>query len=203
MIKILTHYTENWQSLAEITLPVLTEYCEKYGYELCVRKVPEYSVYSGVDKLEMINRNLFYGDIGLVLDCDTLLTNFNTKVEDFLEDGKDWYMSEGLNAGVFIIRQTPVNEKIIDLIVEEIRCEIYHCEQDAFENHSKHIPNFCVKKHPCFNSYLPELYGHIEKPEEVTEEQGRWVEGKSFILHLPSLGMNQRLEIMKSIKITK
>lgn len=199
MVKVLIHYTTNWDEIANIVVPNTKEYCEAHGYLLCVRKVPNYPKYTGVDKLEMINRNLFYGDIGLIIDCDAIITNHAIKVEEFLEEGKDWYMSDGLNAGVFIIRQTPINEKIIDVIIEEIKCGIYHCEQDAFENHSKHIPNFCIKPHPCFNSFIPELYGHISNPEEITAEKGRWEPGQ-FICHVPSFSIEDRVKVLSELK---
>jgi len=200
MIYVLMHHTTNWHELTAITKPIMQEYCDDYGYELNIKEVPAYSVYTGIEKLKQIVDLLKEGDIALVMDADACITNLTIPIESFLEDGKDLYLSEGLNMGVFLVRSTPMNISIIELMISEIESGIFNCEQDAIQFHRKHIPNLCIKKHPCFNSYLSELYPEI--PQPVTEQQGQWVEG-SYILHLPALSLEKRVEIMKNIKITR
>lgn len=194
------HHTTNWNELVAITRPLLQEYCDDYGYELNIKEVPPYHVYTGIEKLKQIVDVLKEDDIALVMDADACITNLTIPIESFLEEGRDWYLSDGLNMGVFLIRATELNIAIIKLIISEIEAGIFDCEQDAIQLHKKHIKNLCIKKHPCFNSYLSELYPEV--PQPVNEQQGQWVEG-SYILHLPALPLSQRIEIMKSVKITR
>lgn len=200
MIRILQHYTPNFKPLIDISKPIHEEYCRVHGYSFHLKEVPEYGVYDGLDKLSQILEVCEDGDIALVMDADAIISNLNITVESFLKDGKDWYLSEGLNMGVFIVRITSINVKAINEIMDEVKAKIFYCEQDAMIIHHKFLPNLCIKQHPCFNSYLSGFYTEIKQP--VSEQQGQWVEG-SFILHLPALPLHQRLNIMKSIKITR
>lgn len=206
MIRLLQHHTPNWKSLIDISRPIHEEYCNRHGYSLHIKEVPAYEKYTGIDKLQMILDCLDDGDIGLVMDADSVVTNLHVKVEYFLEQGKDLYLCSGVNCGVMVVKKTDWLTQVVEGLINKIKDGWYHCEQDAIEAlvNAQWMPRMIsIKKHPAFNSFIPELYGHIKNPEKITERDGRWVEGSSFVLHLPSLGMNQREEIMKSIKITR
>lgn len=199
MVRVLQHITENWQSLLEISKPIHKEYCELHDYSYHLKVIEPYPVYNGIEKLNQILRECDKGDIALVLDGDAIITNLTIKVEDFLEDGKDFYVSDGINMGVFIVGLTAETEWMIEKMISAISMKIFQCEQDAFEGL---VDSKCVKvcSHPCFNSYLSELYPEV--PQPVSEEQGQWVEG-SFILHVPAQSLETRIEVFKSTKITR
>lgn len=202
MIYVLMHYTDSFKELVDISRPILTEYCEAHGYRLDIRKVPQYERYTGMEKLQHVMDVLSMGDVALVLDADACVTNFYQKIEDFLCEDKDLYFAEGMNAGVFIVRKTENTKRFFVCCVGEVYFGKHDCEQDFFNTHKNAGNHFiCVLPHPCFNSYLSELYPEI--PQPVTEEQGQWVEGSSFVIHLPGLSMEKRKEILQTIKITK
>ena len=201
MIRLLQHYTPNFKPLIGISRPIHEEYCRLHGYSFYLKEVPEYGVYNGLEKLNQILEVCEDGDWAFVMDADSVITNLNLAIESLFEPNKDWYLSEGLNMGVFLIKSTKLNRSIIDIMYKEIECRIFSCEQDAIMIHSKFIPTLSIKKHPCFNSYLSELYPEI--PQPVSEEQGQCVEGKSFVLHLTALPLEKRIEIMINTKITK
>jgi len=198
-IIVLIHYTENWQLLADITVPILFKYANKHDYEVWVKRVPPYEKYTGIEKLSMIDTYLQDGDIGLIMDADTCITNFKIKIESFLEEGKDLYLSEGLNMGIFIIRYSSWSKAFIHMLIKSIESGQSNCEQDAVELFMKHHKDDKIKvcSHPCFNSYLSELYPDI--PQPVTAEQGQWEQGQ-FICHLPALSMETRIAKMKELK---
>lgn len=185
----------------DITKPVLEEYCSRHGYELHIKEVEPYQKYNGLHKLGMIEY-LQNGDVGMFMDCDTLITNLTIKIESILNDYHYLYLSDGLNLGVFILDNGGSINAIIKRIINKIKEEEYHCEQDAIEDYynKDYFNNMAtICRHPCFNSYLPELYGHIPNPEEITAEKGRWEVGQ-FICHLPALSMETRIEKLKELK---
>lgn len=193
MVHVLTHYTPNWKEIADITVPVMRQYCEKQGYAFHVKEVPTYEKYNGLEKLQMLNA-LEENDIALVLDADVLLTNHIKKVEDYFHYD-ELSLSKGANCGVMIIRK--LNRGVVDLIVEDIRHGRFNCEQDAVESYlSSHSGYYSIGifDHPAFNSYLPHLYPEIK--EEKTEQDGMWVKGH-FCLHVPALSIEKRIEVLK------
>ncbi len=202
MTHVLLHYTTNWQPILDITRPILEEYCSRHGYELHIKEVEPYEKYNGLVKLEMIQEYLKEGDIGLVMDADAVITGFNYRFEDFISEEKTLAIAEGLNAGVLIVRKTSGSHKLIDLIQAMIQKGEAHCEQDAIEMlmKEKEVQETVeVLPHPSINNFIPELYGHISNPEEITHEKGKWLLG-DFVCHLPSLSMETRIEKLKELK---
>lgn len=201
MTYLLTHYTENWQPIIDIVAPIHQRYCDNHGYKYILKKVPNYSVYTGLEKLEMVLENVNENDCALVLDADAMITNHQRKIYDYMPYGGTVYLSEGLNMGAFIIRGYDFGKSFIKLLMLLIENKIYNCEQDAVElllikGILFNSGSIKIVKHPCFNSYMAELYDG--KP--TTEENGQWIEGKSFVLHLPGIGMDERLRIFNEIK---
>lgn len=200
MIHVLTHYTSNWKEIADITVPVMQSYSEKHGYACSVNWVDKYDKYDGLYKLSQIMEICSDGDIAIVCDADILITNFNVKIEDFIKDGKDFYVAKGWNMGVFIVRITPASIKLINHLFFWIKDGRFNCEQDAFEFYmqmyllSDATDIIQTVPHPSINSYLPHLYPEIK--EEKTEQQGKWAKGH-FCLHVPGLDLQKRLEILK------
>lgn len=171
-----------------------------HGYVFHIKKVPNYDRYNGLHKLKMLDA-IDDGDVAMIVDADVIITNFNYKIEDFFEFGNELFLADGANCGVMIVRKT--FRGITDVITEDIKAGKFDCEQDAIGYLISTNKSWNVKilPHPCFNSYLSELYPEI--PQPVTEEEGQWIEGKSFILHLPALPLEKRIEIMKNTKITR
>jgi hypothetical protein len=149
----------------------------------------------------MIGENLKEGDVALVMDADAMVTNLLLKVERFLENEKYLYLSDGVNCGIFVVRKTNWLSSFMQMCIKHIENGSYNCEQDRIEQYVKYHNDEHIKivGHPCFNSFIPELYGHIENPEAITHEQGKWQNG-DFICHLPALSMETRLQKMKELK---
>lgn len=203
-IAITISYTKNWKELAEITIPNTAEYCTRHGYSLFVTVEEEYDKYTGLEKLRNIKTLLPHFDVVFSMDCDSIITNHNRMIEDYINGEGDFFVAEGLNCGVFAIKNTTFGTSFIHYATGLISSRECHCEQDCLEKYMDKHPsnnNIRILPHPSINSYMSELYPEI--PQPVTEEQGQWVAGKSFICHLPAMGINKRAEIMRTIKITK
>lgn len=197
---MLQHYTFNFKPLIDLSKPIHNVYCNKHGYSFNLKEVPQYDIYNGLDKLNQILEVCEEGDIALIMDADAVITNMNIKVESFITKGKSFYVAEGCNMGVFILVINSETILFIKNLIDWIRSGKFDCEQDAFEYYIRMYEGvessefISIVKHPCFNSYLSELYPEI--PQPVTEQEGQCVKD-SYILHLPALDFNKRVEIMK------
>jgi hypothetical protein len=201
-ICILILYTEGWSEIAKIVLPNVKEYCDKHGYSLdaILYRDSEYKSDFGYKKLTEIKRLLKNFDIVWSLDMDTLITNHNYKVEDFLGE-HDFYITKdvnGINGGSFIVKNSAWSIAFLDICGLQKGLEGMHCEQDAINYYYPNFKDYIkILPHPSINSYKYELYPEFKLPQE-----GQWEEG-DFVLHLPGLSIERRIKELKKTKIKK
>jgi hypothetical protein len=180
---------------------------------LCVN---DYKRYTGEHKIKQIISEVGYGDIALVLDADTYITNHLIDFEQFVDKDHDLYLTKdinGINTGVFIVKMTPWMQNLLNYVNNTIQSGDFNCEQDAI---AEYINNFGLDRikivnHPSFNSYPIDLYApsygkiNYEEDEFVkkpTHEQGAWQMG-DYILHAPGLTIEKRIELFKNTPIVK
>jgi len=203
-ICLLILYTEGWMPIAKVVLPVATQYCKKHGYDFKFICFPgEYPSNFGFNKIRYI-QEVFKGDCDICwsLDLDTMITNHNIRVEDFLQDGKDFYITKDVNAhnaGSFIVKKSEWSKQFLEYLLQQKGKDGMHCEQNAIDKYIEEngTDDICVLPHPSINSYHYELYPEFKN---ITHEQGNWEDG-DFVLHLPGVGMDKRLEILKNTPV--
>jgi hypothetical protein len=191
--------------MADIVLPNLQAYCKRHGYEYRFVCFPEpcesdfgFRKLTGI--LDLFNEGF---DVVVSFDLDLLITNHNYKIEQFLTDEHDFFICKdynGINAGSFIVRNSGWLVGFLDWLLRCRGIDKIHCEQDAIAYYMRLFPNdekIKILPHPSINSYLYENYPDI--PQQ-THERGQW-QPTDFILHLPGLGMETRLDIMKKTPI--
>lgn len=203
---VLILYTELWQPMADIVLPNIRAYCDKHGYDYQFMQYPEpYPSNFGFNKLiEILDLfKLQRHDVIWSLDLDATITNHNIKVEQFLDDEHDFFITRdvnGINAGSFLVRNTAWAKEFMEYLVGFK--DVTNCEQDAIDLYM--VDNECDKikvlEHPSINSYNYELYP--EHGETRKREEGHWHDG-DFVLHLPGIGVAKRLEILSNTPIIK
>src|ERR1700747_2549436 len=95
---LLTGYYSNYQALADVVKPNMEAYCQKQGYQLACELLPADSPY-GFWKLEFIYWLFKYGNTDLIFctDLDVLITNMNIKIESFIDDESDFYVTRDIN----------------------------------------------------------------------------------------------------------
>lgn len=198
-------YSKDWADIAEITVANAKSYCGKHGYKLDVIELDKWGCDYGYYKLDVI-KNLFKNnkaDIIWSIDADCLITNHNYKIEDFLEEEFDFFITKdvnGINGGSFISINTKWTIDFIEWLLKKRGQEKMHCEQDAIRAYMEEYPisPICVLPHPSINSYHYHLYPEFESI--TSEELGNWHSG-NFVLHLPGISIEKRLEILKKTPI--
>jgi len=196
-ICILTIHSNEYKNLANITLPNKKEYCDKHGYDLIFY---ENFNHPQIDKTLFIYDTILKYDVVFWLGADTLITNFNFKIEEFINNKPIIIVEDinGINADSIIFKKT---DKVLEFIEKWYKMPIidWEGEQGNFRrlslesDYSDHIEIVEQKK---INAYDYTLYGKTY--------EGRyninmcWAEN-DFILHLPGLNNNIRIEYFNKI----
>lgn len=210
MIVVTTLHTSNYQALADLTLEKnKRKYCELHGYPLIVKddewSFPQQAI--GFEKVGLV-REAFrrYPDCSWVFftECDAMITNFKTKLEQFADDRFHFILPadiNGTNCGNFLIRNSPIGRAFLDSIDAAAAVYVNH---PMYEN--QYIQD-CVmgtfwrsiiKVVPqrLFNSYdyttMPK-YAHVEHKDAIGVN-GQWQPG-DFMIHFPDKKLDERLEL--------
>ena len=202
-IALLTLYFENYQPLADVVLPNWRSYCARHGYELIVH-CGEYvrGCPIGFQKVGYAYERMFNTpndlDAVAVLDLDLVITNPSVKIESFIDEVHDYFVTadvNGLNNGAFIVKKNEGGKQILQYILgnkhlcnNEQDMLKYHLDEPVLKDRLKIVP------HPSFNSYWYDLYPEHGESAKIS---GIWEPGH-FILHLPGLRLETRLELLSS-----
>lgn len=207
-LTLLTHYiptpSENYQLVADLTIPGREYYCAKFGYRHLIHNGSYHDarLYWAVQRLHLIYDYLFAGvnDVDLVwaLNPQSLITSHKVPVTQFLDSEHDFFIHEdinGLNAASFIIRKTEWSKRWLEMIINEATKsnDCWH-EQRAMINHYKDAEwagKIKVLAHPAINSYQYARYGR------GPETPGNWQKGQ-LVLSLPGITFTERLSFITS-----
>lgn len=203
-IAFTTEYGGNYAAIAGYTIPIMRKYCELHGYDLRVLVMEGTGNEYAYKKHEFFEQ-LFKEDYEAIfyLDVDAVITNMNVKIESFMDGFASLYITEHLgelNGGALILRNDEEGRWVNDLILSERGS--FDNEQNVinfYRNFQPFIRAMKVVPHPAFNSFDYILYP--EHPDIRERERGHWHEG-DFVLHVPGLGIDHRLQVLKSTKIT-
>lgn len=201
MITALVAYTESFDALADVTVPVLRKYCHRQGYDLIVHRggFGDQSRQFGFQKTELV-ASLLPGTGSLfVVDVDTMITNHDVRLESFMECDADVFFTRdcnGINAGSYLIRNSQFSRAFLNAAFSQSGKPEYPGEQDVMRELielPQVKPGITILPHPSINSYLYHEYG-----QSKTHEEGQWQPG-DFLLHLPGMTNKRRIEIFRSL----
>ena len=207
-ICVSTFYTEDIKDLYDLISLSYKKYCDKNNYDFVSRNI-SYEIYDRHPvwyKIYYIQELLNKYEWVLFVDCDTLLTNDNIKIENFIKDEKDLYISKdinGINAGVMLIKNSEWSKIFLD-----------HCWNIDKNDPIYHEPGFSwnitqaeqraiivmIKKFGLDKvEFLPQniFNAYIYNTWNLQYPQGEWNKN-SFILHAPGCSLKQRLEMFKN-----
>lgn len=211
-IGLLTFYTKEYQKLADMVMPNKNEYCTKRGYEHIVKIGPhkDANLYYAIDRLFYIYDLLFTNNYDLdavwILNVQSLITNYDKKIEDLIEEKfdsltrtfpkpYDFFISKdvgGLNAGSFIVRKSDWNRTWLQLIMT-LAPSINHCHHEQwvmqlYHDKPQFINNIKLLKQNDLNSYDYTYYA----PNWGITTPGHWQPG-DLALSFPGMDLNKRL----------
>lgn len=198
-IAFTTEYGSNYAGIADVTVPVMLEYCARHGYEFRQILLPG----TGADYYYKKNeyfRRLFLDDFDYIfyLDVDAVITNLTVKLESFIDPGYSLFITKHLgelNGGALMFANDFWGNELNDTILK-VRAD-FDNEQNAIDSFMNYAPfrkHIKVLPHPAFNSFDYSLYP--ECPTIRGKEQGHWHEG-DFVLHTPGLGIEHRIQVLK------
>lgn len=199
-ILVLIIYTEDWQQIADVVLPNAEKYCRKHHYSFFFNRQ---KTYNGFDKIKAI-KAIFErndADFVMVVDCDAIIVNHAVKIEDIINEHHSFWITldvNGLNGGVFIVKNNEWSMYFLDYIL--LFEGVAKCEQDAISLFVLDNPediNISILPQKVMNSYRYDLY---QEHQDMIGKDGDFV-GGDFILHLPGIGMEQRLNILKNTPV--
>jgi len=200
-----TEYGGNYAKIAGYTTPIFKEYCKLYGYDFRVLVMGGTGNEYAYKKHEYFEE-LFKEDVDAIfyLDVDAVITDFRYTIESFIDEEHSFFITEHLgelNGGAMIIKNDDAGRWVNEMVLSERNS--FDNEQNVLNFYREFAPLKAAMKilpHPSINSFNYELYP--ECPTIRKREQGHFHEG-DFIFHVPALGTEKRLEVLKSIPILK
>lgn len=220
---ILTGYTDlirsvdstdnTMEEVFDITLPSKIKYAKKHGYDfLAMRsfgsdksgkyKDTDIGFLRALRTFEMLE---YYDNI-MWIDADSLITNLNYKIEDFIVPSDyafyasyDWLGTSSLSGGNFIIQN---NESTKDFLKSFYELSKHYKEEQTTlnvmyfntinKNYIKILEHKFLGSIPSIDDYTTEVWGKRPSPPYP------WTP-ESFLVHLTGIANKERLNMLSTI----
>lgn len=221
-------YTPNIRELAVITIDSnKTRYCKKHGYDLIVKTKDFKYKHLGFERMRFIKSVIETNKYDWVYwcGCDTMITNFNIKLEDIIDENYDLIISKDvwdINSDSFLFKCSNKSVELLNAIlsthdkyVDENGNSIDRglklpdggsrcwAEQESIielYNTTDFKRNIKIVPQKVLNSYLYHLYPSPwhQKGLDADGNDGSWSSG-DFLLHMVGMPNNTRLNIAMSM----
>lgn len=201
-----TFHTSSYAALAKKTLENnKVPYCQRHGYPLIVKTDDWHNIPLGYEKAYLLQTAFAnYPDCAWVFfsECDTLITNMTTKLEDIVRDESKHFVIttdiNGINAGSFFVRNSVEGRGYIQAMLDSIGK--FEHEQafiiDSYFGSQTHKDIISLYPQKTFNSYDYNIWGHTYPSGlDYFGNNGRWEYG-DFIIHFPGTSLSHRLSLV-------
>jgi len=210
-IALVNHYNINYEELAKLTIANRKEYCNKHNYSYhAKREDGEYNDSFGFFRfpyLLSLFREYNYDYIHFS-GIDSLIMNFNIKIEDWIDSDHDFFLSKetsgeykALNSDVFIVKNSNNGLYLLEFIfskMEEYKNTYWREQRVMIDFFEKSPFKEWVKIMPMqsFNSY-PWKYYDANQSGHADIYKGHPGDFKlgDFLLHAPGHNIKNRLRI--------
>ncbi len=207
MYAVISMHTPDYQPLADYTWTQnKLEYAKRHGYDHYVKTddfvLPKHQI--GGEKLRLF-KEYFESNPETKwiwwLECDTLITNFNVKIEDFIDDDYHFVIGtdgNGLNAGSFFLRNSDQGRAYLRWLMDmwpKYANHYFYEQQAMIDSYDmlewrpiiKVEPQHKFNSHDCWpNHYLPGF--GVDKLG-----QRAWWEPGDAVVHWPGSSLEVRL----------
>jgi hypothetical protein len=212
-----------WNVL-DLTLNSKYKWCQRYGYDILVKRTwpakPKLNFQQNLTHLGFLRavvcfEQLRYYDNVMWLDGDSIITNQNYKIEDFINDeccffaSYNWSVEESPNGafttGNFILKRDSKAdiEKLYNLFLQVSKHFIDHVLQELITFNT-------IYSNPAFSSMFKILpHKYLNACPEILKETKTWSNDKNrgnivgpwnpecFLAHLTGCTTEERFEILK------
>ena len=201
---IISHHNDTYQPLADYTwegnkIP----YAEKHGYQCRMEELTSLGHGAQLHKVDFINRMLHdpqnYDWIWWT-GCDLMVTNFNIKIEDRIDNNYHMIIAtdcNGFNADSILIRNSQESKDYWKMVSGILPGLHWHWEgeqkiiKDTYPNYKNIIK---VVPQRDINSYNYDTYNGAYPPIDFLNTNGNWQHG-DWAIQWPGLGLETRLEL--------
>jgi hypothetical protein len=199
---IITNYNDLYKNIAQITLPNICYYSNKYlldFYKTHINYTYKPIVWNRIPIIEKILPNY---DWVMWMDIDCLFVNMNMNILDFIdnnyfmvagvsESGNYVYKPNRIEAGVFLIKNCPLSFEFLHKVFTEIRDKNHNWqEQHNMEVICHTYPHFNEKIKRIDSRLINSIEGQFESLSEV------------FIYHYAhgqDIDLNKKVMALKNI----
>jgi mannan polymerase II complex MNN10 subunit len=201
-----TLHNSTFEPLAKTTLDGnKLPYCIKHGYPLLVKNDDWHDIHIGHEKGYLIQLAFeSYPECDWVFfsECDTLITNMDTKLEDVIRNEKKHFVItvdiNGINAGSFFVKNSPEGRGFVQDMIDNIGN--FKNEQDfivdSYFISKKHTNIMSLYPQKTFNSYDYKSYGRLYPTGlDCLGNNGSWEPG-DFIIHFAGKTQSDRLRLV-------
>jgi hypothetical protein len=138
------------------------------------------------------------------LDNDAMITNFDQRLEDLIDD--DYHVIMGvdiasINTGSFLVRNSMQARQWLEFLLSkkgEYKNDTKWFEQQAvIDFYPKFQDIFKVIPQRLINSYDYQMYG--VSPEDLLGYSGQWLPG-DFVIHWPGLNNQVRIQLAQKFQ---
>jgi hypothetical protein len=218
---ILTGSDKAMHELLDLTIPSKQKYASKHNYDfMCMRSFPsdtqcgfEEEKHVGFLRATTAFKLLRFYDAVMWIDGDSVVTNFDYKIEDFLKPdvcftaSHDWFAYSLLSSGNFIVQKTKDTQQFFDIFLQigKQRIDAPCQEQGTLNLMHRSIPAvrhlFNVLPHKFLGAVPSFLVNTKSWIERNNTRVGRIVEPWNkdcFLAHLTGISNEDRIDIIKN-----
>jgi hypothetical protein len=211
MIHIITGHSEHLNKMTSLTHPFLRKYADKHNLKLTIHDIPtDYQTTHRPYSWFKVNAILdsFKDDTNkftVWVDADTLIINQDFDLHSLIVPDKHFYVSmdfNNLNCGIMMWSNNDYSKEILNKVwsMDEYinNCwweqaaiiDLYTKNYNMIRKYTQLVPQ------NIFNAYEYRAMNVIEGIIKEQWDRGQITE-QSWILHMPSLSMKQRLSLIK------
>lgn len=218
---ILTGSDNNMMDVLNLTLPSKQNYCKKHNYDLLALRSFSAdtecnftSTHVGFLRAVMAFKQLRFYDNVMWIDADSIITNSDYKIEDFILNeacfiaSYDWMHFNSFSTGNFIIRKTVNTQELFNrfLVVSQFRLNDIMAEQGTLNQIYRESDSFRKLFNILPHNYLNAVPDFLVTTDTWRNDNNRrgivrpWTPD-CFLAHLTGLSAAERVHILANNKL--
>ena len=204
MHAIISYHDDTYQPLADYTwFGNKVPYGEKHGYHCQTEKMMSQGHGSQLQKVDFVNRMLHDPrnfEWVWWTGCDLMVTNFNTKIEERIDDQYHMIIAtdcNGFNADSILVKNTQQSKDYWKMVADILPSLHWHWEgeqkiiKDTYANYKDMIK---VVPQRDINAYDYSTYGGAYPSMDYLNTDGNWQQG-DWVIQWPGLSLERRLKL--------